>query len=371
MRPGAKADGGAAILGDVECVGAGKHRFVAVARAEHQEHAIFGLKRDAAGFVAPGDAAGRHADGGYPAGIFLEYPGPRGGAALDQRQLVGVGEQRPGRPGNGVARFVLSARDRQLHIGADRGFGQPGLHHHRQQRKIGGGGQFWQARGDVGIDRGGAIVAAGRDRRIAGVIGAAVDHALADPVHFGPGHIGQPGQGPERLARGRAGDIGHQIGVALRRDAVEYGGHGGLELCLPDIAHGFGRHGGKDRAAFGHMRRAVLAHQVLAHQHGHQPGGLIRGKHRDVLFMDENVVAPGDQRGVKLGDMGNRCLFAHPFEIGVGIGAKGGQVNFVNRGVRHGGLLLPAVFHRVAGWGKGGQPPAALRAAPPGVFPAK
>ena len=125
---------------------------------------------------------------------------------------------------NRIAWFVLTARDRQFDIGADLRVAQPRLHLDRQKRRVGINRQPWDHRVDMRIDRGGAIVTPGLDRRIANVIGAAVDHALTDPVHLVRVHVCQPGDAFQRLARYRHGKVTNQIAGPARRKIVENAG---------------------------------------------------------------------------------------------------------------------------------------------------
>ena len=141
------------------------------------------------------DAAWRHADGADPTGIFFENLHPCDLALAQRRAPLGVAKHRPSGPGNGIARLVLATGNGQFYIGAHLRFGQACLHLNRNQRMVGLGQKRRQAVADMAVDRGGAIVAACRHARIAGVIGAAIDHALADPIHLGPIHIGQPRHG--------------------------------------------------------------------------------------------------------------------------------------------------------------------------------
>ncbi len=74
----------------------------------------------------------------------------------------------------------------------------------------------------------------------------------------------------------------------------------GLELRGPVCLHGFRRDGRKDRLALRHVRIAVLAHHVMAHQSVHQAFGLMRTEHVDLLLGDEDIVAVREHRAAEL-----------------------------------------------------------------------
>ncbi|HEX4622514.1 MAG TPA: hypothetical protein VH208_13200, partial [Myxococcaceae bacterium] len=89
MRTGAEGDALRRIARDVENIRIGEAGFVAVGRAEHEEHAVFRLEIDTA--IGPWlcHAARRHADRRDPARIFLEHVEPFCFSARRQRELLG------------------------------------------------------------------------------------------------------------------------------------------------------------------------------------------------------------------------------------------------------------------------------------------
>jgi hypothetical protein len=104
-----------------------------------------------------------------------------------------MGQQRPDRAGNGIARLVLAARNRKLDVGADAVDVLAGRKQHAEDRAVG----MFRHHGDHIVDRridpGGRGMAARLDFLIAGVIGDAVDHRLRPGVHVLKAHVGQPG----------------------------------------------------------------------------------------------------------------------------------------------------------------------------------
>ena len=92
---------------------------VTIGRAEHQEYALALYQSEAAPFEVLPDLARRHADGRYPARIFLEDLQPCGLVSAELFELGRVCKQGMDAAGNCVARFVLAAADCQLDIGAD------------------------------------------------------------------------------------------------------------------------------------------------------------------------------------------------------------------------------------------------------------
>ena len=252
--------------------------------------------------------------------------------------LLRMGDQGPGGPGDGVARLVLAARDDQLDIGAGAVGAHPARDHHGKGRAL---RRLLPHLGDMGVDRGRGGVAARLDLRVARIVGTAVDHRLADVVHMGRRHAGQPGDGLQRLGRDRHGEIGDEVAGSARfqlgKDGLGAGGKDRLPVRL-DRARAQRR---KQDAAFLHVRRAVLAHHVLAHQPRHQPLGLQRGEGRDAFLLGMNVVAPGDQRGAQFRHVGDGRLRPHPGQRRVGIGGEGGEIDVEFRCIGHGGSAPP------------------------------
>src|SRR2546430_2641774 len=97
MRAGAEREPFRGVAGDVETIAIAKTRFVAIGRAEHEEHAVFRLEIDAA--IAPllRHSPRRHSDRRDPARIFLEHVDPLRLALGYPRKLLGMGQQRPDR----------------------------------------------------------------------------------------------------------------------------------------------------------------------------------------------------------------------------------------------------------------------------------
>ena len=165
---------------------------------------------------------------------------------------------------------------------------------------------------DRGIDACCGGVAARLDLLVAGVVGDAVDHRLRPRVHVLEAHVGQAGDVLQALGRQRQRQRLAEIGRALRRELVEDAVGMGLKLPDPGVAHRARRHRGKHRLPLRHVRIAILAHHVVAHQHIHQPVRLVRGEHVDALLLGEDVVAPGEHGGAELRHERDRRLLPHP-----------------------------------------------------------
>jgi hypothetical protein len=222
---------------------------------------------------------------------------------------------------------------------------QAGLHLDGEQRVVGSGLDLRHAFVDVAVDGGGAIVAARLDLRVAGIVGAAVDHALADAVHLGEMHVGQAGDRLQRLGGQRQGVIGDEIGFPARRDFVEDAVGMALEFATPDIAHGFRRDGREDGPALDGVRVAVLAHHVFAHQARHQAAWLDGGKDVGALLVDEDGVALRHQRRAELRNEGDRAVAPHDLQVGIRIAPEGVGIDVMDRCIRH--TAPPAVIARV------------------------
>ena len=188
---------------------------------------------------------------------------------------------------------------------------------------------------DRGIDAGGGGMAACLDLLVAGVIGDAVDHRLRPRVHVLVAHVGQPGDVLQAFGRQRQRERLAEIGGAQRRQLVEDAVGMGLELPDPGVAHRARRHRGKHRRAFRHVRIAILAHHVVAHQHVHQPGRLMRREHVDAFLLREDIVAPGEDGRAELRHERDRRLLPHPRQGRIGIGPEGRHVDVEMRGVGH------------------------------------
>ena len=189
-------------------------------------------------------------------------------------------------------------------------------------------------------------MAARLDLLVAGVVGDAVDHRLRPRVHVLEAHVGEPGDVLQAFGRQRQRQRLAEIGCALRRQLVEDAVGMGLKLPDPGVAHRARRHGGKHRLPLRHVRIAILAHHVVAHQHVHQPVRLVRGEHVDALLLGEDVVAPGEHRGAELRHERDRRLLPHLRQRGIGIGPERGNVDVEMRGVGHDALTPPGSRRR-------------------------
>ena len=165
---------------------------------------------------------------------------------------------------------------------------------------------------DRGIDPGGGGVAARLDFLVAGVIGDAVDHRLRPGVHVLEAHVGETGDVLQAFGRQRQRERLAEIGAAARRQFIEDAVGMGLELPAPGVAHGARRHRRKHRRAFRHVRIAVLAHHVVAHQRVHQSRRLMRREHVGALFLAEDVVAPREHGRAELRHERDRRFLPHP-----------------------------------------------------------
>ena len=184
-------------------------------------------------------------------------------------------------------------------------------------------------------------MAARLDLLVAGVIGDAVDHRLRPRVHVLVAHVGQPGDVLQALGRQRQRERLAEIGCALRHEFVEDAVGMGLKLPHPGVAHRARRHRGKHRVPLAHVRFAILAHHVVAHQHMHQPVRLVRGEHVDALLLGEDVVAAGEHGGAELRHERDRRFLPHLRQRGIGIGPERRDVDVEMRGVGHGMLTPP------------------------------
>ena len=129
---------------------------------------------------------------------------------------------------------------------------------------------------------------------VAGVVGDAVDHRLRPRVHVLVAHVGEPGDVLQAFGRQRQRQRLAEIGCAFRHELVEDAVGVGLKLPDPGVAHRARRYRGKHRLPLAHVRVAILAHHVVAHQHVHQPVRLVRGEYVDAFLLREDVVAPGE-----------------------------------------------------------------------------
>ena len=151
-----------------------------------------------------------------------------------------MGQQRPDRAGDRVARLVLAARDRQLDVGAHALDRQAGGQQHAEDRGVRMPRHHRDHVVDRGVDAGGGGVAARLDLLIAGVIGDAVDHRLRPGIHVLEPHVGEPGDVLEAFGRQRQGKGLDQIGVAgaaqARRECARHGAWNCGARCLAPCA---------------------------------------------------------------------------------------------------------------------------------------
>ena len=189
-------------------------------------------------------------------------------------------------------------------------------------------------------------MAARFDVRIAGVVGDAVDHRLRPGVHVLKAHVGEPGDVLQAFRRQRQRKGFHQVGAASRCEVVEDAIGMGLELRPPGGFHHARRHRRKHLRALAHMRVAILAHHVVAHQPVHQTGRLVRGEHVDAFLLAKDIVAAGEYGRAELRHEGDRRLLPHPRQVGIGIGPERADVDIVMRGVGHERCLRSCDSHR-------------------------
>jgi hypothetical protein len=110
-------------------------------------------------------------------------------------------QQCPDRAGDRIARLVLAARDRKLHIGAHALHRLAGGKQHAEDRTVRMLRQYRDHVVDCGIDAGGCGVAARLDLLVAGIIGNAVDHRLRPGIHVLIAHVGETSDGLEAFGR--------------------------------------------------------------------------------------------------------------------------------------------------------------------------
>ena len=158
---------------------------VPVRGAEHETGAASFWKLDPVDHGIKRNPSRRHADRCHPAHILVEGAVPSEASLHQQRQLVGVLEQRPDGTGDGVSRFILAAADDQLHIRANLFVRHPGTLKNGNDRhafeRLWIGCKLPEIGKPVvygGIENGDGMQAAGFDFGIAAIIGDAVDHGL-------------------------------------------------------------------------------------------------------------------------------------------------------------------------------------------------
>jgi hypothetical protein len=172
-------------------------------------------------------------------------------------------------------------------------------------------------------------VAIGLDLRIARVIRAAVDHALAHAVHLGRVHVGQPGDELQRLGRDRHGVVASR--GRLRR--AGRGRRGWRRSCrgkavprssvtVRGLSAGKSARRSERCASPSRRMRFSPISRVI------RPFGLARGEDLDPFFLPVDVGALRQQNGAaQLRHPRHGRLGAHPYEIGVGIGPEGHRVD--------------------------------------------
>src|SRR6185312_10544841 len=164
--------------------------------------------------------------------------------------------------------------------------------------------------------------------------------------------------GGERQCKG-----GHEIGGARTRQRIDEPVGVRVKLRDPVRLDGPGRDGREENATLRHVRGAVLAHHVVAHEPGHQAFRLIGAEDVDLLFGNGNVVAVAQKRAAELGYEGDRRLVAQPGERGIGVVPECGDVDIDVGSVAQGlGLsvaaTLPAVVRPWKRWrGRLAAPP--------------
>ena len=261
-----------------------------------------------------GDPARRHADRRDPAGIFLEHvramtPCPREPARAD-RDASASAQTVPEMASRGsfcpplIASLILA---RMLSIG------MAGVQQHAEDRAV-----VRRASCTTGtmssIAASMPAVAAWQRAStclVAGVIGDAVDHRLRPRVHVLEAHVGQAGDVLQAFGRQRQRERLAEIGCAAAARARRGCGRHGPGIARIQVSpHGARRHRGKHRLPLRHVRIAILAHHVVAHQRVHQPGRLMRAEHVDALLLSEDVVAPGEHGRAELRHEGDRRFLA-------------------------------------------------------------
>lgn len=175
-------------------------------------------------------------------------------------------------------------------------------------------------------------------RRVAAVIGDALDHALRPRIHVAKADIGKAGDRLQAFAGERQREVAHEIDPASGFDRIENAIGVSLEQRSPVRLHRLRRHRRKHRAPLDLMRLAVLAHHVVAHQAIHQTGGLVRGEHVDLLLGDRDVIAAGQQCRAELRHEGDRRLLPQLRKHRIGVGPERGGVNVDARRGAQGGL---------------------------------
>ena len=145
-------------------------------------------------------------------------------------------QQRPDRAGDGVARLVLAAGDRQLDVGADALHRHAGRQQHAEDRRV---RMFRHHRNHVvdrGIDAGGGGMAARLDLLVAGVVGDAVDHRLRPRIHVLIAHVGEAGDVLQALRRQRQRERLAEVGAACRARAHRGCGRHGPETAVLQVS---------------------------------------------------------------------------------------------------------------------------------------
>src|SRR4051812_30040028 len=116
-------------------------------------------------------------------------------------------------------------------------------------------------------------MAARFDGWIAGVIRDALDHRLRPAVNLLVAGVGEPGDQLEALARERQREVVDEIGRTSRLKRIEDTVRVALKFLAPVRAHNSRRHRREEDRALRHVRIAVLAHHVVAHELTISPAG--------------------------------------------------------------------------------------------------
>ena len=244
-------------------------------------------------------------------------------------------EQRPHRAGDGFARLVLTAADRQLDVRPRLRLGHPSLEHHAEERGIRRLADDREHLVDRGIDRLGRVVAAGFDAGVTHVVRDAGDERLRPPVHVLVRRVGEAGHRLQALARQGQREHFDEVGGACVGEPVEEPIGMSLELGAPVRRHRSGRDRGVVDRALGRVGGAVLAHHVLPHQPVHQAARLIGRQHVGPLLHRGDVVATCQQGRAQLRDERDRRLLPHVRERGVGVSPEVVDVDVEGRSGGH------------------------------------
>jgi hypothetical protein len=192
--------------------------------------------------------------------------------------------------------------------------------------RFGRGPQVWEHRVDMPVDGSGAVVAMRLDLRVARVVGAAVDHALAHAVHLGGGHVGEPGDQLQRLGRDRHRVVAHQVGLAprararrgWRRSARNSGAQ--VSVTVRGLRAGNSARRSERCASPSRRMRFSPIRRVIRPSGWREDRTSMRFSSRWISA--RLVKSTGIAKG---GDTGDGSLGAQPGKIGVGVVPKGAR----------------------------------------------